>query len=162
MAKICINCGRKITFMMDQFSMVHTRETFCADCMRDAKKMLEPIKILVNRDRLPEVKEEFKQFLSHSDYSDEIRQLIRTEFEQISGEFANDSVYQVKRFIASFEESCEAIKNIGIYLTGETVQCNPPVRIRYSNMYIILEDAVKTIPQAAYCRGQVKTASLQT
>ena len=127
MAKICINCGRKITFMMDQFSMVHTGKSFCSDCMGDAKKMLEPIKILVNRDRLPEVKEEFKHFLSHSDYSDEIRQLIRTEFEQISGEFANDSVYQVKRFAASFEESFEAIKNVGIYLTGETVQCNPPV-----------------------------------
>lgn len=127
MAKFCVNCNKKISFMADQFSMIHVNKTFCADCMDEAKKMLEPIKILVIKERLPEVKADFQKALSASRYNEDVRKLIKMEFDQISGSFVEYSVYQMKRFQASFEESYEAIRQTGVQLTGESGQSNPPV-----------------------------------
>jgi len=127
MARNCINCGKKITFLSTApFELVYQEEVLCADCCSEAKALLKDIKCVSDISKLSEIKENFSKQLELSGYSLQVKQVIEQEFNAIAQSYtaatAGSNPIISNMFHAGFEESVDMISETGTMVSnGETI-----------------------------------------
>lgn len=125
MAKVCINCGKKISYGEKKFDLVNEGVCFCEKCSPEAKKLLLGIKTMVDDNKYEEVKAAFTEELESSGYGREVRGYIKREFDVIAMDAMDDgeasSVTRIVR--AGFDKCCDEITRAAEEAFGF---CSPP------------------------------------
>ncbi|MBR5229212.1 MAG: nicotinate (nicotinamide) nucleotide adenylyltransferase [Firmicutes bacterium] len=130
MAKNCISCGKKISFFSAApLHLVNVDAVLCADCCGEAKALLKDIKCMVDINKLPEIKENFFQQIELSDYSTQVKQIIKAEFNARAQSYTTTGNKPIisNMFYAGFEESINMIAETGKHVSGGEAVCTPVV-----------------------------------
>lgn len=125
MSKKCINCGKKISFLEDYFTLPNQGESFCKECGTIAKHLLSDIMTAVSDKSYEKAKQTFEEAMPQAALSDEAKKYIKYEFEDIAASIpgaAQTKKQNAKTFNGSFSVCCDAILN-----AGKTVSGNDPV-----------------------------------
>lgn len=111
MPKICSNCGKKIKFTENSYSLVYSDGCFCEECSPKIRKLLHDV-YMMNEKNGMQVKEKFQNQLDSSSYSNETKELLEREFRNIYAEnFRSSKKYRT--FKASFETCRKAVIDAG-------------------------------------------------
>lgn len=127
MSKKCINCGKKISFLDDSFSLPNQRESFCKECGAIAQPLLHDIKIAVTKKSYEDAKVTFEVALPEARLSEEAKKILRYEFDDIGASITGVSVSDTEKqkamsFNGTFSVCCDAI-----YKAGKTASGNESV-----------------------------------
>ena len=125
MTRKCINCGKKISFFDDSFSLANQGESFCKNCGRIARTLLRDIMIAVSDKSYEEAKRNFEDALPDASLSEEAKKYLRYEFDDIAASIRGTTEtkkQKVMTFNGTFSVCCDAIYN-----AGKTISGNAPV-----------------------------------
>ena len=81
MSKKCINCGKKISFLEDSFTLPNQGKCFCTECSTIAKPLLSDIMTAVSDKSYEKAKQTFEEAMPQVALSDEAKKYIKYEFE---------------------------------------------------------------------------------
>ena len=122
MARQCRKCGKKISFGEKNVHLVYSDIYFCAACGVEVNDLLNPVRIVSDKEKLEIRRVEFKKYLNSSTFNKEIQDYIRDEFEYIAGdhvfnivepdELGSDPMV-AKHFKIAFEDCYDIIEEYG-------------------------------------------------
>ena len=125
MSKKCINCGKKISFLEDSFTLPNQGKSFCNECSTIARPLLSDIMTAVSDKSYEKAKCIFEEALPEAALSEDSKRYIKYEFDDFAASIRGTSEtkkQEVKTFNGSFSACCDAILN-----AGKTVSGNDPV-----------------------------------
>lgn len=113
MGNICRNCGKKISFMDNYYTMSYTGTVFCQQCSKEIIALLQPVHLLSSSKSSHQIEDEFHQNLAKSGFDNSIKTLIEDEFKNIFAE-KKKALYGCRRsFRIGFEEALNLVKEAG-------------------------------------------------
>lgn len=125
MAKQCINCGAKIRFRENYFTLSNQGKYFCEKCAKTAEPLLDEIKATASAKSYEAAKEKFNDELSKAPLLEEAKKYLRYEFDDIArmASIVPDRQYaNAKTFKGSFPACRDAV-----YRAGKTICGSEPV-----------------------------------
>lgn len=125
MAKQCINCGAKIRFRENYFTLSNQGKYFCEKCAKTAEPLLNEIKAAASAKSYEATKEKFNEELSKAPLIQEAQKYLRYEFDDIArmASIVPDRQYaNAKSFKGSFQACRDAV-----YQAGKTICGSEPV-----------------------------------
>ena len=84
MAKQCINCGAKIRFRENYFTLSNQGKYFCEKCAKTAEPLLNEIKAATSAKSYEAAKEKFNEELSKAPLIQEAQRYLRYEFDDVA------------------------------------------------------------------------------
>ena len=73
MGNICRNCGKKISFMDNYYTMSYTGTVFCQQCSKEIIALLQPVHLLSSSKSSHQIEDEFHQNLAKSNKNSDRR-----------------------------------------------------------------------------------------
>lgn len=110
MAKICANCGKRISFTEKSYKLNYSNSVFCEECSKDISLMLLPIQITEHILDLEKLESDFREKLNNSSLKRESKEVIEKEFRHISASKKKIHVSgEWRRFRWDFEDGLQKV-----------------------------------------------------
>ena len=144
MAKQCINCGAKIRFRENYFTLSNQGKYFCEKCAKTAEPLLNEIKTITSAKSYEAAKEKFNDELSKAPLLDGAKKYLRYEFDDIArmASIVPDKQYaNAKTFKGSFPACRDAVYRAGKTICGSEpvvpMQCIKITTSRDGDIYVV-------------------------
>ncbi|PWL94691.1 MAG: nicotinate (nicotinamide) nucleotide adenylyltransferase [Clostridiales bacterium] len=133
MGNLCRNCGKKISFINNYYTMNYTGAVFCQNCSKEIIALLKPVQLLNSSKSLSQIEKEFHDKLDQSNFNSSVKAIIEDEFKNTLIQKKEVFHNCHRSFRMGFEETLSAVvdagKQIGMLKKEPDVMTMGEVRI---------------------------------